>query len=142
MEGASSATAAMEGAPAEPMSKSALKKLEKAKKAAEEKKVKEEKKKAEAAAKPHKPKPASAAAANAEADEEDMDPTQYRSNRLRVLGELKEKEKNPYPHKFHTTTSIPQYIADFGAIKDGEHVEGKDVSVAGRASIARFRVHW
>lgn len=112
----------------EPMSKSALKKLEKAKKAAEEKKLKEEKKKAEAAAKPQRAQNA------ADADDEDMDPTQYRTNRLRVLGELKEKQTNPYPHKFHTTMSIPQYIQDFDAIKDGEHLNSKDVSVAGRLS--------
>jgi lysyl-tRNA synthetase class 2 len=124
MEGATDgAPAAIEGG--EPMSKSALKKLEKAKKAAEEKRIKEEKKKAEAATAPKKAK------AQQGEDDEDMDPTQYRSNRLRVLGELKEKAKNPYPHKFETSISIPKYIEKFGEIKDGEHLEGEDQSVAG-----------
>ncbi|KAG0618883.1 hypothetical protein M758_4G098400 [Ceratodon purpureus] len=130
MEGGGAAPGAMEGG--EPMSKSALKKLEKAKKAAEEKRAKEEKKKAEAAATPKKAK----AAQHAE-DDEDMDPTQYRSNRLRALGELKEKSRNPYPHKFQTSISIPEYVVKFGEIKDGEHLEGQDQSVAGRVMSKR-----
>jgi lysyl-tRNA synthetase class 2 len=123
----------MEGAIAgEPMSKSALKKLEKAKKAAEDKRVKEEKKREANADRA----PRAASAAAQEADDEDMDPTQYRTNRLRSLGELKEKSKNPYPHKFAVSTSIPQYIQAFSAIQDGEHLESKDVSVAGNDLIA------
>lgn len=123
MEGAGAAEAGggMEGGP---MSKSALKKMERAKKAADEKRVKEEKKKAEAAAAPKK-------AAKVAEDDEEMDPTQYRSNRLRVLGELKEKARNPYPHKFHTTISIPGYIERFGSVNDGEHLEGDEQSLAG-----------
>ena len=117
----------MEGG--EPLSKNALKKLEKAKKVAEERKAKEDRKKAEAAAAPKK---AFAKAQHAD-DDEDVDPTQYRSNRLRALGELKEKAKNPYPHKFQTTISIPDYIHKFGSIKDGEHLEGEEQSVAGWA---------
>lgn len=126
MEGGGEGGAAVPMEGGEPMSKSALKKLEKAKKAAEEKRAKEEKKKAEAAAAPKKAK-----AAQQGDDDEDMDPTQYRSNRLRALGELKEKSRNPYPHKFVTSISVPEYVARFGEIKDGEHLEGQDQSVAG-----------
>lgn len=123
---------------AEPMSKNSLKKLEKAKKALEEKRLKEEKKKAEAAAKPQK---ASAAAHAGEPDDDDMDPTQYRSNRLRSLEELKEKAKNPYPHKFQPSTSIPQFIENFAAIKDGEHLDSKDVAVAGMPHLNWIAIH-
>ncbi|XP_024391569.1 lysine--tRNA ligase [Physcomitrium patens] len=117
----------------EPLSKNALKKLEKAKKAAEEKRAKDELKKAAAAAAPKK----AAKVSQQGEDDEDMDPTQYRNNRLRALGELKEKSKNPYPHKFQINITIPDYIAKFGSLQDGDHLEDQSFSVAGRVMSKR-----
>lgn len=56
---------------------------------------------------------------------------QYTSNRLRTLGELKEKRINPYPHKFDRSMSVPEYIKEFSSIEAGQHIESKAVSVAG-----------
>ena len=56
---------------------------------------------------------------------------QYTSNRLRTLGELKEKRINPYPHKFDRSMSVPEYIKEFSSIEAGQHIENKAVSVAG-----------
>lgn len=56
---------------------------------------------------------------------------QYTSNRLRTLGELKTKGRNPYPHKFERSMSIPEYVKEFSSMGDGQHLEAKSVSVAG-----------
>ncbi|XP_072974054.1 lysine--tRNA ligase-like [Typha angustifolia] len=109
-------------------SKNALKKEQKKKQKEEEKRKKEEenlKKKAADAAKPQSQKLSAA-------DDEDMDPTQYYNNRLKVLGSLKESGVNPYPHKFHVAISIVDYVEKYGSLSDGEHLKEVEVSVAGR----------
>ncbi|KAH7839328.1 hypothetical protein Vadar_002692 [Vaccinium darrowii] len=62
------------------------------------------------------------------ADEKDMDPTQYFKNRVKALAALKSAGINPYPHKFHVSMSIPEYIKTYKAM--GEHLEDVDVSLA------------
>jgi lysyl-tRNA synthetase class 2 len=66
------------------------------------------------------------------ADEEDMDPTQYFENRVKALAALKGAGINPYPHKFHVSMSIPEYIEKYKALAMGEHLEDVEVSLAGR----------
>ncbi|KAH7841341.1 hypothetical protein Vadar_028603 [Vaccinium darrowii] len=66
------------------------------------------------------------------ADEEDMDPTQYFENRVKALAALKGAGINPYPHKFHVSMSIPEYIKKYKALAMGEHLEDVEVSLAGR----------
>uniref|UniRef100_A0A7N0RB57 Lysine--tRNA ligase n=1 Tax=Kalanchoe fedtschenkoi TaxID=63787 RepID=A0A7N0RB57_KALFE len=108
-------------------SKNARKKEEKMKKKEEERlKKEEEKRQKEAAAGAALPKKTQ------EADDEDMDPTQYFENRLKVLLAQKEAGKNPYPHKFHVDMSVPEYVKKYGKLKDGEHLESVTVSLAGR----------
>ncbi|KAL9661158.1 hypothetical protein QQ045_025980 [Rhodiola kirilowii] len=108
-------------------SKNARKKEEKMKKKEDERlKKEEEKKRKEAAAGAAQPKKTQ------EADDEDMDPTQYFENRLKVLGTQKEAGLNPYPHKFHVDMTVPQYVKKYEDLKDGEHLENETVSLAGR----------
>lgn len=47
------------------------------------------------------------------------------------MDEREKEGKNNYPHKFKTTMSIPQYMAQFQGIEDGTKLE-EVVSVAGR----------
>ncbi|CAM9443312.1 unnamed protein product, partial [Choristocarpus tenellus] len=65
------------------------------------------------------------------AEEEELDPTQYHANRMRAIEQLEAEGTNPYPHKFVTTMSVPDYVALYSNIEDGEKKEVK-VSLAGR----------
>lgn len=64
--------------------------------------------------------------------EEDIDPRQFRENRLQVLAALKGSGVNPYPHKFHVSLSIPAFIDKYGGLSSGEHLYDVEVSLAGR----------
>ncbi|KAG5559681.1 hypothetical protein RHGRI_009261 [Rhododendron griersonianum] len=66
------------------------------------------------------------------ADDEEMDPTQYFENRVKTLGALKSAGINPYPHKFHVSMSIPEYIEKYKGLPNGEQLEDVEVSLAGR----------
>lgn len=124
------APAAAAAAPAgdEQLSKNELKRRLKAEKAAQAKAEKAAAKAEKAAAAgPKKPSAASAAA-----DEEELDPTAYFANREKMLAELEKAGVNPYPHKFHVSTSLPEFHEQFSGTEAGSHLEGVAVSVAGR----------
>jgi lysyl-tRNA synthetase class 2 len=56
-----------------------------------------------------------------------------RSRTIRTLRET--MDPNPYPHKFHVTTSLPHYIDEYGVegkVKAGDKLEGPEISLAGR----------
>ncbi|KAJ6819726.1 lysine--tRNA ligase [Iris pallida] len=108
-------------------SKNALKKELKKKQKEEEKRLKEEEKKKKAAetANSKSQKPSAA-------DDEDMDPTQYHENRLKVLSSMKASGANPYPHKFEVTISVVDYVKKYGSLSDGEHLKNVEVNLAGR----------
>ncbi|MCL7039321.1 hypothetical protein MKW94_023883 [Papaver nudicaule] len=112
---------------AEPLSKNARKKLERQKERDEAKRIKEEEKKNNALTMTG----SGAASAKAPADE-DMDPTQFRENRLKKVESLKEAGVNPYPHKFHVSMKVAEYIERYETLEDGEHDEDVEVSLAGR----------
>ncbi|KAK9167136.1 hypothetical protein Scep_002327 [Stephania cephalantha] len=124
MDSSSSAAAA---APAEAPSKSALKREAKMKQKEEERRLKEEEKKKKAAA------TASTQSSKPQVvDDEDMDPTQYFENRLKVLAANKAAGGNPYPHKFFVSMSIPEYVAKYESLNNGDHLEDVKVCLAGR----------
>lgn len=56
---------------------------------------------------------------------------QYYENRLSVLAAQKESGKNPYPHKFSASMSIPEYVKEYGSLESGAHLEDVEVSLAG-----------
>ncbi|RYG60891.1 hypothetical protein EON64_18975, partial [archaeon] len=109
------------------VSKNALKKQQKAEEAAKKKAAKDAEKAVKAAEQPAK------AAKLGGDDAEEMDPTQYYDNRLRAITSLEEAGQTAFPHKFHTSLRISEYIAKYSHIPDGEHIEGEVVSIAGRA---------
>ncbi|KAK9210398.1 hypothetical protein WN944_002768 [Citrus x changshan-huyou] len=114
----------------ETISKNARKKEMKMKQKEEERRRKEEEKRqkeAERAA-----TKVSSQSQKPAADDEDMDPTQYLENRKRYLEIQKKEGKNPYPHKFFVSMSIIEYIANYGGLGNGDHLEDISVSLAGR----------
>lgn len=125
----SSETTAPPPAPAEgaPLSKNELKRRQKAEKAAAAKAEKAAKKAAADAA-----KPAAAKKAGGAADDEELDPTAYFANREKMLAELEAEGVNPYPHKFHVSTSLPEFQAAYSDVEAGSHKEDMLLSVAGR----------
>ncbi|CAM9537942.1 unnamed protein product [Pylaiella littoralis] len=133
-EDAAAATIALAGGTGEQkVSKNALKKQLKAEAAAKKKAEKDAAKASAAAAAP----PASAGASARSkakagaADEEELDPTQYFANRSRAITQLQEEGTNPYPHKFHATISIPDFVAKYQDVEVGGK-QDEVISLAGR----------
>ncbi|XP_010276284.1 PREDICTED: lysine--tRNA ligase [Nelumbo nucifera] len=119
-------------APAEAPSKNALKREAKMRQKEAERRLKEEEKQKKAAA-----------TSNSQVqkpdmeDDEEMDPKQYFENRLKVLASQKVAGRNPYPHKFFISMSIPEYIEKYGGLGNGDHLEDVTISLAGRIMVKR-----
>eukprot|EP00026_Physarum_polycephalum_P005126 Phypoly_transcript_05154.p1 GENE.Phypoly_transcript_05154~~Phypoly_transcript_05154.p1 ORF type:complete len:590 (+),score=130.50 Phypoly_transcript_05154:207-1976(+) len=115
-----------DNAPAEgeKLSKNELKRREK-----QAKKDAEKAQKAQAA--PAKKPAASNNNNNAEADEEALNPAQYKENRGKALEDLKSKGVNTWPHKFHVSISVPDFISKYNHLEKDQQVD-ETVSVAGR----------
>lgn len=45
--------------------------------------------------------------------------------------------KNPYPHKFFKSLSVPEFVAKYSHLQEGEHLEDEVLSVAGRVYTKR-----
>eukprot|EP01041_Mallomonas_annulata_P010497 gene10497-21896_t len=108
------------------LSKNALKKQMKAEEAAKKKAAKDAEKAAKQAAEPEK------APKIGGADDEELDPTQYYENRLKVVQAMEASGVKAYPYKFHVSCQLKDYISIYSSIADGEHIS-EIVSVAGRA---------
>jgi len=87
-----------------------------------------EKKKVEQAAKA----PAEGKVAKAE-DAEELDPTKYRENRMKMVAGL----KDPYPHKWDVNMSIPSIIEKYKGMADGTQDDAVEVKIAGRVKSMR-----
>ncbi|KKA30041.1 hypothetical protein TD95_001505 [Thielaviopsis punctulata] len=108
----------------EMVSKTELKKRQKARQ-------KEAEKAKKAAAAP--PKPAAAKKSNAEADEKELSPNQYFEIRSRNISKLREtKSPNPYPHKFHVDYDLRKFEEEFGYLKSGETAKEKVIRLGAR----------
>merc|ERR1712013_731374 len=119
------------GAAGEPLSKNEQKRQQKlAKKAAEKAEKEKAKAEAEAANPDVKAKPKKVA-------EEDISPNEYFKIRSRAVEELKSEGNHPYPHKFHVTTSLTNFLSDYEKLTDGQTVTDKEVRVAGRIHAIR-----
>ncbi|KAJ6486826.1 lysyl-tRNA synthetase [Mycena sanguinolenta] len=79
---------------------------------------------------------AAAAAASQQPSDDDLSPNQYYEARSRQILNLKQTQNpNPYPHKFHVTRSITSYIDTYGPeakIPAGTKLDGVLESLAGR----------
>jgi lysyl-tRNA synthetase, class II len=64
---------------------------------------------------------------------DNLDPTQYLANRKLAMSHLREGGIDPYPHKFRTSTLIPEYIEKYAdTIESGQRMDDVVVSLAGR----------
>eukprot|EP00899_Mesostigma_viride_P006679 jgi/Mesvir1/16011/Mv08308-RA.2 len=116
------------GSSSEPgISKSEMKRRLKAEQKAAEKAEKDRKKAEQQAAQPTKAK-----ATGIDEGEEEMDPTQYFENRLKAVQTVKDATGNAYPHKFHVSHSVPQFIAKYDSLEAGQQLTEETVSLAGR----------
>ncbi len=81
----------------------------------------------------------SAPVVNASADAVvEVDPTQYRENRISEMVEIRKSGREPYPHKWPVTHSIRDVVAKYGpTLENGQKVEGVEVVLAGRAKSKR-----
>lgn len=124
------------GADGGELSKNALKKKAKADEAARKKAEKDALKAAQKAAEPEKPKSNKLGGD----DEEELDPTQYYANRLHAIENMeKSLSVTPYPHKFHNSLRISEFIEKYRDIADGEHNDSELVSVSGRIHSKRIQ---
>jgi lysyl-tRNA synthetase, class II len=53
------------------------------------------------------------------------------------MSALRAQGTDPYPHKFHVTTSLPAYVAEYASLEAGTQREDVTVSIAGRISTKR-----
>lgn len=103
----------------EKVSKSELKKRQKAREIAVKKAEK-------AAAAP----PKQAKTKSAEEDESELTPNQYFEIRSRTIHKLRDsKTPNPYPHKFSSNTDLRDYIKEWEGLKSGEVKEDVEIRV-------------
>jgi len=59
-------------------------------------------------------------------------------NRSKEINALREtKNPDPYPHKFATTTSIPEFVEKYSHLKRGEQLKETEVALAGRIMVIR-----
>lgn len=72
-------------------------------------------------------------------DTEDISPNEYFKLRSQMIANLKATggAKHPYPHKFHVTTSLVQFLEKYANLQDGEVLENEELSVAGRVHAIR-----
>jgi lysyl-tRNA synthetase, class II len=58
--------------------------------------------------------------------------------RSKAINELrKTKNPDPYPHKFQTTMSIPDFVNKYSYLKRGEDVNDARIALAGRIMVKR-----
>jgi len=72
-----------------------------------------------------------------EEDDEELDPAQYRENRIKVIQAKKAKGGNPYPHKFQVTMDMQDFIAKYEGLEAGQQLTDVVVSLAGRITNKR-----
>lgn len=110
----------------QPLSKNELKRRQKAEKKAAEKAQK-------AAEKPVQANPKQDAL-----NSEEITPNEYFKLRSKAVEDLKSEEKNhPYPHKFHVSISLTDFIAQYSSLEDGQSLDEVEVRVAGRIHAIR-----
>ena len=68
----------------------------------------------------------------------EVDPTQYRENRVNEMVEIRKAGREPYPHKWPVTTTIREIVSKYSeSLENGAHVENLEVVIAGRAKSKR-----
>ncbi|KAK7603036.1 hypothetical protein V9T40_003035 [Parthenolecanium corni] len=110
------------------LSKNELKRRLKADKKAKEKAEKEQNEIA---------KPNAKSATKTAKQEEDINPNEFHRLRTNALAQLKSTGFDPYPHKFHVSMSLEDYIEKYSSLKESETLSDVEESVAGRVHAIR-----
>ncbi|CAH3130018.1 unnamed protein product [Porites lobata] len=113
----------------EKLSKNELKRRLKAQQKAKEKEAKEALKAQSSAVAQNKKKD--------EVDEETLDPNQYYKIRSQAVEALKATDESPYPHKFHVSISLAEFIEKYKDVEDGTWHDDL-VSVSGEVHAKRL----
>lgn len=71
--------------------------------------------------------------------EEDISPNEYFKLRTAAVANLKALggDHHPYPHKFHVSLSLVEFINKYSNLKDNEILENENLSVGGRVHAIR-----
>lgn len=70
--------------------------------------------------------------------EDDLNPNEYYEIRSKQINELRTSHSpNPYPHKFDVNTKIPDFVKKYSYLQRGEKVEEDKISIAGRIHAKR-----
>ncbi|MEW5303312.1 MAG: hypothetical protein WDW38_001634 [Sanguina aurantia] len=117
----------------ESMSKNEFKKRQKAGKVAAEKAEKLAKRAEVSAAAPAK----EAGVALEDDSTEELDPTAYFEMRVKYIEAKQAKGINPYPHKFHVSSSVPKFVELYSSLEAAQQLPDVSVSLAGRISSKR-----
>ncbi|XP_073234201.1 lysine--tRNA ligase-like [Porites lutea] len=72
-----------------------------------------------------------------EVDEETLDPNQYYKIRSQAVEALKATDESPYPHKFHVSISLSEFIEKYKDVENGTWHDDL-VSVSGRVHAKRL----
>jgi lysyl-tRNA synthetase class 2 len=56
---------------------------------------------------------------------------EYFRLRSQAIAQLKQIGDHPYPHKFHVSVSLTEFIDSYNHVSDGEILDGIEVSIAG-----------
>ena len=116
----------------EKLSKNELKRRQKAEKKAEEKAAKDKERAA------LNPPAATGEAKNKKESEEEISPNEYFKLRSGAIEALKsDKATHPYPHKFHVSVSLTEFIGKYEGTADGTTLTDISLSVAGRIHAIR-----
>lgn len=65
-------------------------------------------------------------------DGEDLDPNLYYERRVKAIKAAKDAGEHTYPHKFHVSINLTEFVQKYESIPEGEHLEDAPVSLAGR----------
>ena len=121
----------MEGEGGEKLSKNELKRRMKAEKKAAEK--------AQKAAEKTKDEPKETEAKATDAlNSDEITPNEYFKLRSKAIEDLKsDASTHPYPHKFHVSISLTDFIEKYSSLSDGQSLDDVEVRVAGRIHAIR-----
>lgn len=90
------------------------------------------------AQKPVKPETDNEVKKEQKIDEAEISPNEYFKLRSAAVTELKRNPNtHPYPHKFHVSSSLEDFIGKYDHLKDGVTLDNEVLSVAGRVHAIR-----
>lgn len=90
------------------------------------------------ALKPAKPEVVNDGKKEQKIDEAEISPNEYFKLRSAAVTELKRNpDTHPYPHKFHVSSSLEDFIGKYDHLEDGVTLDSELLSVAGRVHAIR-----